>query len=31
MAGEIIRELWTALENKQGSIPASGNDMRKAA
>ncbi len=31
MAGEIIRELRKALENKQGSLPAPKNDMRKAA
>jgi hypothetical protein len=31
MAGEIIRELRKALENKQFSVPASKNDMRKAA
>jgi hypothetical protein len=31
MAGEIIRELRKAHENKQVSVPATKNDMRKAA
>ena len=31
MAGEIIRELRKALENKQVSVPATKDDMRKAA
>jgi hypothetical protein len=31
MAGEIIGELRKALENKQVSVPAPKNDMRKAA
>ncbi len=31
MAGEIIRELRKALENKQVSVPAPKNDMRRAA
>ena len=31
MVGEIIRELRKALENKQVSVRASNNDMRKAA
>ncbi len=30
MAGEIIRELRKTLENKQVSVPATKNDMRKA-
>ncbi len=31
MAGEIIRELRMTLENKQASVPATKDDMRKAA
>ena len=31
IAGEIIRELRKAHENKQVSVPATKNDMRKAA
>jgi hypothetical protein len=31
MAGEIIRELRMTLENKQASVPATEDDMRKAA
>jgi len=31
MAGEIIRELRKAQENKRGSVPATKNAMRKAA
>jgi hypothetical protein len=31
MAGEIIRELRKAHENKQVSVPATKDDMRKAA
>jgi hypothetical protein len=31
MVGEIIRELRKALENKQVSVPATKDDMRKAA
>jgi hypothetical protein len=31
MVGEIIRELRRALENKQVAVPATRNDMRKAA
>ncbi len=31
MAGEIIRELRKSSENKKVSIPATKNDMRKAA
>ena len=31
MAGEIIRELQKAHENKQVSVPATKDDMRKAA
>ena len=31
MSGEIIRELRKAQENKQVSVPATKDDMRKAA
>jgi hypothetical protein len=31
MVGEIIRELQMALANKQVNVPATKNDMRKAA
>jgi len=31
MAGEIIRELRKASENKKFNIPTTKNDMRKAA
>ena len=31
MAGEIIRELRMTLANKQVNVPATKNDMRKAA
>jgi hypothetical protein len=31
MAGELIRELRKAQENKRVSVPATKNDMRKAA
>ena len=31
MAGEIIQELRKAHENKQVSVPATKDDMRKAA
>jgi hypothetical protein len=31
MAGEMIRELRMTLENKQVNVPATKNDMRKAA
>jgi hypothetical protein len=31
MAGEIIRELRKAHENKQVSVPVTKDDMRKAA
>jgi hypothetical protein len=31
MAGEIIRELRKAHENKQVSVPATKDDMRKVA
>ena len=31
MAGEIVRELRKAPQNKQVGVPASKNDMRKAA